>query len=586
MVVRPIAQLSIYASVILLVAIAPRSALAQIVPGEAKLAVLDDNAHYYYYDQRVDLRLDRTRLAAYAAKTEKPGTPYPEPGFQPAIAPVQMVEWPIDDWSIAEAGRALSDRQLDELTTSLLRTHAFVAPVFFGLDGGVMFTTRQILVQFIDQIDRREAARIIRTLGPVAILDEHWGGLDNAYRLSLATPFGEEVLRVANLLARHPATIFAEPEMIFSGRPAFIPDDPGFVNLWGMRNLGQAGGVVGMDTKATYAWDLTTGEDTVQVMVIDVGVDQAHADLNVVAGADFTGQGGGGDPVNDCDNHGTAVAGCISAIINNSLGTVGMAPGCPTISARCLISLPACDGSWTSNSAWTVEALDWAQSRGVRVTNNSNEYGFMSGAIAQRYETARDAGIVHFASAGNGAARALAYPGSLPSVNAIGAIGRDGEKASFSNYHGNLAMVAPGRDIYTTDRSGTKGWSSTDYAFTFGTSFATPYASGVAALILSTNPSLSAESVEQILETTARDLGETGKDEYYGSGLVNAFKAVMDAQPCYPDCNADETLNIFDFLCYQNRFYQSNAYADCDTDGEVTFMDFVCFQTKFIEGCS
>src|SRR5574341_819801 len=94
-----------------------------------------------------------------------------------------------------------------------------------------------------------------------------------------------------------------------------------------------------------------------------------------------------GDPANECDNHGTAVAGCVSAIINNSLGTVGIAPNCKAVSARTFVSNIPCNGGWSSTAIWTVNALAWAESHGVWVTNNSNYYGFTSSSIKDKYES-------------------------------------------------------------------------------------------------------------------------------------------------------------------------------------------------------
>ena len=144
-----------------------------------------------------------------------------------------------------------------------------------------------------------------------------------------------------------------------------------------------------------------------------------------------------------------------------------------------------------------MNALAWAQSIGARVSNNSNYYGFQSGAIAAEYSLTRGLGMVHFASAGNNASSTITYPASLPDVNAVAALNESGSLASFSNYGTGLALSAPGQDIYTTDRTGTNGWVSGDYVFASGTSFASPYAAGVAALVLSIDPALNATNVEQ-----------------------------------------------------------------------------------------
>jgi hypothetical protein len=174
-----------------------------------------------------------------------------------------------------------------------------------------------------------------------------------------------------------------------------------------------------------------------------------------------------------------------------------------------------------------VNALAWAQNIGARVSNNSNHYGFQSSAIAAAYASTRGMGMVHFAAAGNDATNSIVYPASLPGVNAVAALQEGGGLASFSNHGAGLAFSAPGQDIYTTDRTGTDGYVNGDYVFGNGTSFASPYAAGVAALVLSINPSLSATNVEQIMQQSCVDLGSPGYDTTYGWGLVNAYNAVV-----------------------------------------------------------
>ena len=82
----------------------------------------------------------------------------------------------------------------------------------------------------------------------------------------------------------------------------------------------------------------------------------------------------------------------------------------------------------------------------------------------------------------------------------VAALSFGGALRSSSNHGKGLAFSAPGEHIYTTDRTGTNGYGSGDYVFSDGTSVASPYAAGVAALVLSVNPSLSATNVEQIMQ--------------------------------------------------------------------------------------
>jgi Tol biopolymer transport system component len=320
-----------------------------------------------------------------------------------------------------------------------------------------------------------------------------------------------------------------EPDVVFEGRSAGRLGDPLFSQSWALENTGQAGGAKGNDLAARLAFTLTTGSDSFAVVVIDDGVESAHPDLQLAPGLDFTGQGGSGAPVGPCDNHGTAVAGCIGARIDNGIGSCGIAPAARVLSARVMIASSACDGSWTSQTSWTVAALDWALSIGARVTNNSNSYGVGSAAIAQKYADTRAAGLVHFASAGDAAATQLDYPASLASVNAVSAIDRHGQLASFSNHGSGLALCAPGAQVLTTDRSGAAGYAVGESAVLDGTSFASAFAAGTAALVLARNPWLDAAAVEDKLRAGAADLGAPGYDESYGHGRVDAWSAARTA---------------------------------------------------------
>jgi subtilisin family serine protease len=409
---------------------------------------------------------------------------------------------------------------------------------------------------------------LIGQLAPdLTVIETEFGGMNGAFKLQSSSKSGFEVLAQANELAEDPRVAWAEPDAHFSGHQSLIPNDPGFGSCWGIRNTGQSGGTIDMDMDGDQAWDTTTGS-SIKVLIIDTGVDPVHPDINQLPGADFTSDGGGGEPINACDNHGTPVAGCVSASINNNLGTVGIAPNCKSISARTFISSMACNGNWSSNSSWTVDALNWGASQSVRVTNNSNGYGFTSSAIAAAYTSTYNSGIVHFASAGNASSRYPSYPSYLPDVNAVIALNRYGNKASFSNYGINCSISAPGETIYTTDRSGTDGWVSGDYVYANGTSFASPYTAGVAALVLSVNPSLSASQVEDLLQCTAVDLGAPGFDTTFAYGFVNAFDAVNVAKN-WLDADSDGTPDVCDNCTdldgdgYGNPGYPANL---CDVD--------------------
>jgi len=411
----------------------------------------------------------------------------------------------------------------------------FASPVYVDDLGGPMFVTPYVLVSFNDAVPPAEREALFRKAGSGSPKAFEALGI---FRLRSDARTGQAVLDAANALALEPAVRFAEPDMVFTGRGDLIPNDTGFGNCWGLQNTGQNGGTAGIDMKAVQAWDITTGSTSIITVIIDTGSDQSHPDLHQVPGNDFTSDASTtGDPVTQYDSHGTAVAGCVSATINNALGTVGIAPNTYTAAARTFITINS-GGAWNSNASWTVDAINWAVDLVCPAnTNNSNYYGFTSAAVETAYSSTYASGMVHFGSAGNDAANAISYPASLPTVNAVSAVDRNGNPSSFSNYNAGISVSAPGTAIYTTDRTGSPGYASGDYATVDGTSFASPYAAGVAALLLSRSPWYSASQVEGILRYTATDLGPAGFDPEFGHGMVNAYAAIR--RPVNDDvCNA------------------------------------------------
>ena len=145
--------------------------------------------------------------------------------------------------------------------------------------------------------------------------------------------------------------------------------------------------------------------------------------------------------------------------------------------------------------------------------------------------------MIHFQAAGNGGADNIIYPGNLASVNAVGALDHHVHRVFFSNYGPDLEFCAPGLGVYTTDKTGTVGYTDADYVYFGGTSAATPFVAGVAALILSVDSTLTAPEVEDILRCSATDLGVPGRDDFYGHGYVNAYAAVLAASGA--DSDAD-----------------------------------------------
>jgi len=234
--------------------------------------------------------------------------------------------------------------------------------------------------------------------------------------------------------------------------------------------------------------------------------------------------------VSSLDNHGTTVAGVAAALANGiqSKGSTGIAPNVGLVSIRTQTSA-------STDPRRIVNALVWAETIGARVSNyswNSATPPLNNSCAADKFFETRAAGMVHFSSAGNKDEFDVFWPANIPTVNAVSAVDSTGNRwvdtpGFGSNYGAQVFVSAPGGNIYTTDRMGTAGYSdSSNYSIVSGTSYAAPFAAGVAALILSQRPDLSADAVEAILCKSATDLGQPGIDIIHGCGMVNARRAL------------------------------------------------------------
>ena len=510
--------------------------------------------YYIYHGQPKALTLDSERIAVRV--TSSPSIPRSSAAVPSSLASrgfnqSDVVATPVAGWmilnarSVLPASRAASSTttagsfqanasSVHNLLTSLLNngdpTIEFVSPVFRDSGGDPIIVTPTILIGFEQDVAAQQRANLRASVSEGAQVQKIEFPQPNDERWQIQSRDGFAALARANALANTPGVAYAEPDMIVTGHANLIPTDPSFGQSWGLQNTGQSGGQVGFDIKATSAWDITLGSPSVIVLILDAGVQQDHPDINQVTGKDFTTDAASnpnGGPFGVYDNHGTWVAGCISGRINNGLGSTGIAPGVKVASARCYIT--QADGSFFFQPSWVVDALNWGQSIGARVSNNSNTYDMNFSAIESAYTGTRTSGMVHFAAAGNDGTGSIGYPASIPAVNAVTSANRFGQRSSFSQYGTGLKFIAPGEVIFTTDRTGADSVPG-DYAFVSGTSFASSYTAGVAALIVSQNPSFTAADVESQMQRTCTDMGPVGYDTGFGYGMLNAYRAVKRSQ--------------------------------------------------------
>jgi subtilisin family serine protease len=320
-------------------------------------------------------------------------------------------------------------------------------------------------------------------------------------------------------------------------RASYVPPNP-------MSLLGRNGQSYGaFRAELSQAWDLTLGDPSVVVAVVDTGVDLTHPALRdqVVPGRNFVTQVEEGDdedqpgaivdvpdrgPMDD-GGHGTHVAGIIAAA-HTTQGVAGVAPRCRIMPVK---SLGYNESGFSSDVA---NGVVWAVDHGARVINLSlGAYGG-SKALERAVAYALAHQVVVTAAMGNdrddptkGNGESPSYPAALPGVIAVGATDATDTVDYFSNAGPWISVSAPGGTIHsTTPTYPLRHPIGLGYDDMSGTSMATPFVSGVAALMLSLNPHLGPADVKTRLEQSADDLGVPGFDTLTGHGRINPYRAL------------------------------------------------------------
>jgi len=300
---------------------------------------------------------------------------------------------------------------------------------------------------------------------------------------------------------------FVEPN--FVGYSCYEPNDPFWYDYqWGPQAI-----------KCPEAWDVEKGNLGVSIAIIDSGV-YLHEDLTHYYGEGYDWQNNDSDPTEDDypdGGHGTCCAGVAAATMNNSIGIAGVAQ--VTIIAEDI-------GNWAMPVYNAVCGIQHATDIGADIISLSIQYYNYSEALEDACQYAWNNGVVLVASAGNYHGNTIAYPGKFGTVICVGAIDQNNQRCNFSNYGPEMDLVAPGTGIVTTGRDKDQYPDEMIYVSFGGTSAATAHVTGVAALLLSRNPSLSNAEVRSILNSTADDLGPPGWDEEYGYGRADANESV------------------------------------------------------------
>jgi thermitase len=365
----------------------------------------------------------------------------------------------------------------------------------------------RILVKFKPGVGGPSAQRALTAQGLTVA-----GAIPSLGVLKVSVKPGQELAEVA-ALSSNPNVLYAEPDYIAHIQDT-IPNDLYYGSQWGLSKI-----------DAPVAWDMTTGSSAVIIAIVDTGIDLDKQDDfkcagKLTAGWNFVANNNYPD---DDHGHGTHVAGIAAACSNNSIGVAGVAWG-----AR-LMPVKVLDSGGNGFYSDVANGIIYAVNNGAKVVNLSLGGTSSDSTLASAVQYAHDHGALVAAAAGNCAQdgyqcnylyNPIMYPAAYPTVMAVAATDSDDNWAWFSEYQPYVDVAAPGVNIYSTIREGGYGEMN-------GTSMATPFVSGLAALLWSIAPSLTADRVESIIESTADDLGAPGKDDYFGYGRINAGHALI-----------------------------------------------------------
>ncbi|MDX2215972.1 MAG: S8 family serine peptidase [Oculatellaceae cyanobacterium bins.114] len=503
------------------------------------------------------------------------------------IESVQLVEFQVDPARL-DQGMQLARTSADVVFAS----HVYRLQ---NSPSTLVYLTDQVTVQFAGQVNTASVEAIANPLGlqraqPVI-------GIPQTFVFELTDRARSNPIKLANQLMRRPEVLTAEPNVAVKTQSLYRPRDPEYPKQWYLHHSGGSELATNSHISVEAAWDITRGVRSIIVAITDDGFDLNHPDFQgkdkIVAPRDLKQGGNTPFPDDANENHGTACAGLAIAEENN-VGIVGVAPGCAFMPIRTtgFLDDEAIEGifNWAIQNGAAVISCSWGSSL------TYYPLSLRQRAVITRAATQGRNGkgcVVVFAAGNsnrpvNGTVNEQGWTNDVlrgstswlsgfavhPDVIAVAASTSLNKKAAYSNWGSNISIAAPsnnappgvylqdvgythtgpqirsalpGKGVYSSDRTGAAGYTPSNFTADFGgTSSACPIIAGVAALVLSINPNLTAKDVKQILQDSADKIVDpdpdpqlgfrrgtydaNGHSQWFGYGKVNAFKAVQMAQ--------------------------------------------------------
>ena len=501
----------------------------------AAAAEIDRSWYDPYFDKQWVLTADADELLVLFAESASPSD-----REAVALAAGLTEAQPFDPESRTALYRTAGSAEEVAAAVSLRNEVVGATPAVRDGEGFVKYyVAGQLTVQFAHELGDAECRARIAAHG-ATVLEDYW--TPGYYKIEV--PEGSELFAELRAWNLREDVLFVEPVYMCYDDALHVPNDPLYSNQWGMNNSGAGPWLETADVRANEVWEITKGDPSVLIVVIDTGLDMAHEDLAAQViprnGHDWDFSSAASSVPDDTGNHGTACSGIAVGIQDNAKGVSGICPECSLMPLKVDLS--------TGQNPNRADAINYAASRKAEFTGVviSCSWRMSSGdftAVQAAVQNAWNSGCVLCFSSGNGNTPIVEYPARYPECIAVGATSPcderknpgscDGETWWGSSWGPEQEVMAPGVLITTTDRSGSAGYDPGNYTNSFnGTSSACPLAAGVAGLIWSANPSLTNQQVREALRENADDQvgppneDAPGWDPFFGHGRVNALRAV------------------------------------------------------------